>query len=57
MQVLYARCAGLDVRSKTASVCVSVCETGAKKRQQVTAFSAFTCDLLEVADGLKREGE
>jgi transposase len=55
MQVLYARCAGLDVHSKTVSVCVSVCETGAKKRQQVRAFSTFTRDLLEMADWLKRE--
>ena len=56
MQVLYARCAGLDVHSKTVSVCVSVCETGAKKRQQVRAFSTFTRDLMEMADWLKREG-
>ena len=55
MQVLYARCAGLDVHSKTVSVCVSLCETGAKKRQLVKVFSTFTHDLLEMADWLKGE--
>jgi len=56
MQVLYARCAGLDVHCKSVSVCVSICETQGKKRQQVRAFSTFTHDLLEMAEWLKREG-
>jgi hypothetical protein len=56
MQVLYARCAGLDVHCKTVSVCVSVCETQARKRRQVKVFYTFTHDLLEMADWLKREG-
>lgn len=55
MQVLYALCAGLDVHSKSVSVCVSVCESGTEKRQQVRAPSTFTHDLLEMADWLKQE--
>ena len=35
MQVVYARCAGLDVHQKTVSACVSVCEPDGKKRRQV----------------------
>jgi transposase len=56
MQVLYARCAGLDVHCKTVSACVSVCESQARKIQKVRVFSTFTRDLLEMARWLKEEG-
>jgi transposase len=56
MQVMYPRCAGLDVHCKTVSVCVSVCEAPARKRQQVRMFSTFTHDLLEMAEWLKEQG-
>lgn len=56
MQVLYARCAGLDDHCKTVSVCVSVCESQAKKRQKVRVFSTFPRDLLQMAEWLKEEG-
>ena len=56
MQVLYARCAGLDVHCKMVSVCVSVCESQARKCQKVRVFSTFTRDLLEMAEWLKQEG-
>jgi transposase len=35
MQVVYARCAGLDVHKKTVSVCVSLCEAGEAKWQNL----------------------
>jgi hypothetical protein len=38
MQVVYARCAGLDVHQKTVSACASVCEADGKKRRQVRVF-------------------
>ena len=44
MQVVYARCAGLDVHKKTVSACVSVCEPEAAQRQQTRVFGTFTCD-------------
>jgi transposase len=53
MQVVYARCAGLDVHKKTVSVCISVCEAGGAKQQQVRVFGTFTRDLLALADWLK----
>jgi hypothetical protein len=34
MQVVYARCAGLDVHKKTVSACVSICEAARAKWQQ-----------------------
>ena len=56
MQVVYARCAGLDVHKKTVSACVSVCESGASKRQQTRTFGTFTSALLELADWLQEQG-
>ena len=53
MQVVYARCAGLDIRIKTVSACVSVFESNGKKRQQMRVFGTFTRDLLARADWLK----
>ena len=55
MQVVYARCAGLDVHKKTVSACISVCE-GEDKRQQTRVFGTFTRDLLALADWLKEHG-
>ena len=55
MQVVYARCAGLDVHKKTESACVSVCEPEAAKRQQTRVFGTFTCDLLALTDWLKQQ--
>jgi transposase len=56
MQVVYARCAGLDVHKKTVSACVSVYEPEAAKRQQTRVFGTFTCDLLALTDWLKQQG-
>ena len=56
MQVVYARCAGLDVHKKAVSACVSVCEAEGAKRQQTRVFGTFTRDLLVLADWLKEHG-
>lgn len=56
MQVVYARCAGLDVHKKTVTACISVCEAEATKQQQVRVFGTFTRDLLALADWLKEQG-
>ncbi|HRZ58438.1 MAG TPA: IS110 family transposase [Candidatus Paceibacterota bacterium] len=56
MQVVYARCAGLDVHKKTLSACVSVCEAGGAKQQQMRVFGTFTSDLLALADWLTEHG-
>ena len=56
MQVVYARCAGLDVHKKTVSACVSVCEPEGGKQQQMRVFGTFTSDLLALADWLKERG-
>src|SRR5579863_5546594 len=42
MQVVFTRCAGLDVHKKTVSVCITVCEGKHGKQQQTRAFGTFT---------------
>jgi transposase len=56
MQVIHARCAGLDVHQKTVSACVRGCQVDGSKRRQVRAFRTFTRDLLTLADWLKQQG-
>jgi transposase len=56
MQVILARCAGLDVRKKSVSACVLCWESGARKSQEVRVFGTMTRDLLELADWLKAHG-
>jgi transposase len=56
MQVVHARCAGLDVHKKTVSACIIVCEAEGAKQQQMRVFGTFTSDLLALADWLKKAG-
>lgn len=56
MQVVYTRCAGLDVHKKTVSACISICEPEGGKQQQMRVFGTFTSDLLALADWLKEHG-
>lgn len=56
MQVVSARCAGLDVHKKTVSACVSVCEPDVGKKQQMRVFGTCTSDLLALVDWLKKNG-
>ncbi len=56
MQVVYARCAGLDVHKKTVSACVSMCQAEGVRQQQMRVFGTFTRDLLALADWLKEQG-
>ena len=48
MQVVYKRCAGLDVHKKI----VVACRRDGKKRQEVKSFGTTTPDLLEMVDWL-----
>ena len=56
MQVVYARCAGLDVHKKTVSACLSVCEGEVGRQQQTRVFGTFTPELLMLADWLREHG-
>jgi transposase len=56
MQVLYERCAGLDVHKKTIAACALWFDESGEKRREVGSFSTMTTSLLALADWLKQRG-
>lgn len=53
MQVVHARCAGLDVHKKTVYACIICRGTEGSKQQEVRSFGTMTADLLKLADWLR----
>src|SRR3712207_3358508 len=59
MEVLHARCCGLDVHKKTVVACLLVSDPAAPPRppaRTVRTFSTMTEDLLALADWLRAAG-
>jgi len=56
MQILYERCAGLDVHKKTVVACVLLTATTGKVSRQVRTFATTTANLLALADWLGSHG-
>jgi transposase len=52
LDVLHARCAGLDVHKKTVVACVRSVGPGGEVTREVRTFATMTADLLELADWL-----
>ncbi len=52
MQVLYARCSGLDVHKNSVVACVMITGTDGQVQQQTKKFGTFTPDLLALSDWL-----
>jgi len=55
MEVIYTRCAGLDVHKETVVVCVRIAE-GGKVQHHVRTFGTTTRELLELSDWLASHG-
>ena len=55
MQVVYARCCGLDIHKATITACVLIAEGKRKERQQLRC-GTMTRDLLALADWLAEHG-
>jgi transposase len=56
MQVIHARCAGLDVHKNSVSACVLCWEGRARKSQEVRVFGTMTRQSTALADWLKAHG-
>jgi transposase len=52
MQVMYERCAGLDVHKKTVVVCVLIPDGQGGWGQEIRTFGTMTVDLLALSDWL-----
>lgn len=56
MEVMHARCAGLDISKKDAKVCVRVASTGRRKTvETVTTWSSMTSRILALREHLAAE--
>jgi len=55
VEVVYARCCGLDVHKKSVVACVLLSE-GGTVRKQVRTFGTLTAELLELGDWLAEQG-
>ncbi|HJX85322.1 MAG TPA: transposase, partial [Candidatus Angelobacter sp.] len=55
MEVVYRRCAGIDVHKGSISVCVLLME-GEGWKKQVRRFGTMTGDLLELSQWLQQLG-
>lgn len=56
MDVVYARCCGIDIHKRTAVACVIVSEKRGRARKEIRTFGTMTDDLLALADWLASEG-
>jgi transposase len=56
MDVVYARCCGIDIHKKIAVACVIVSEPKGPPRKEIRTFGTMTDDLLALADWLAAEG-
>lgn len=52
MEVLYPRCAGLDVHKERVTACRRIANEGVKATQEVRSFSTTTSGLLDLAEWL-----
>jgi transposase len=56
MDVVYARCCGIDIHKQTAVACVIRSDTQGPPRKQIRTFGTMPDDLLALADWLRTEG-
>jgi hypothetical protein len=55
MEVIYPRCAGLDVHKETVVACVRIAE-GGKASLAVRTFATNTASLIELGEWLEANG-
>src|SRR5262249_43657646 len=55
MQVLYERCAGLDVHKKSIYACARWLDEKGERQQRIRSFGTVTAELLRLADWLREQ--
>jgi transposase len=56
MEVVHARCCGLDVHKKTVVACLITPGPKGRPQQAIRTFRTMTADLLALADWLSAAG-
>jgi transposase len=54
MELLYSRCAGLDVHKKSVSACVRINDDRGKTQKETAVFGTFTADLEHLCEWLQK---
>jgi transposase len=55
MQIVYERCAGLDVHKKSVMACLITSTPNGERRQERQTFSTMTPDLLRLREWLREQ--
>jgi transposase len=56
MEILYSRCAGVDVHKKTVKVCLLIRQEHGQPHKEFRTYGTTTQELLELADWLHEQG-
>jgi len=56
MEVLHARCCGIDIHKKSITVCVLIRESGRKEQKHLREFGTMTSEILGCTDWLRELG-
>ncbi len=56
MEILYERCAGLDVHKKNVKTCFASPAEGGTRKKETRTYLTMTQNLLEMRDWLKEQG-
>jgi transposase len=56
VEIVHARCCGLDVHKKSVVACVLISEPDGALKRQVRTFKTMTADLLALGDWLASLG-
>ncbi len=56
MEILYERCAGLDVHKKNVKTCLKTPGSDARPSKEVRTYATKMHNILEMRDWLKEQG-
>lgn len=56
MEILYPRCAGLDIHKKTVRACTLIQQENGQVSKTFRTFATTTADLLQLLDWLLQQG-
>ena len=56
MEIVYQRCAGLDVHKRTVVACANTLDASGKPAKHRYTFGTMTTDLIALRDWLKAHG-
>ena len=56
MEIVYERCAGLDVHKKSVVACLSIAQANGRRHKERWTFSTMTPDVVRMRDWLKAQG-